>query len=200
MNARNGAQTDWSLLLVGPPGAGKSQAILSLTRSEAGNNAAGTTVDTSALNGDMNMSMESGMLNLDNGKKARLVVAPNHERFDSLWGLLLGQADALLLLIDHSRETRLLDMRALLAMVGNKTGQRQLPVALGITHVDKMRALPLDVYRRALQQQPPAFARTPIPVMPLDPRKLADLQTVCLSLDAALEMQQRFGGAEAQRA
>lgn len=178
---------------MGPVGAGKTAAIQTLSDVVAAGTDVRATDETAALKAFTTVSMDAGVLDLGAGDQVRLLGAPGQDRFDFMWDILLEQAHAIVVMIDHSRESRLDDLDHFLHQLSTRLLSRKLPLAIGITHVDQMQSLSLQVYRRHLAQKPPAFAQPVVPVFPVDARELDDVRALVVSVAAMLEMEHRFG-------
>lgn len=184
---------EWSVLFMGPVGAGKSMAVQALSDIKALDTDERATDGTAALKQNTTICMDVGVLELGSGDRVRLIGAPGQDRFDFMWDILLVQARAVILLIDHSRASRLEDLDHFMDRLGERLVGRHLPLAIGITHVDLQPARSLSSYRRRLRERNDSFPACVVPVFPADPRKKKDLQTLVLSVAAMLEMMHRYG-------
>jgi signal recognition particle receptor subunit beta len=184
---------EWSVLFMGPVGAGKSIAVQTLSDIEVLDTDERATDETAALKQNTTVCMDVGVLELGSGDKVRLIGAPGQDRFDFMWDILLVQTRAVILLIDHSRASRLEDLDHFMDRLGERLVGRRVPLAIGVTHVDLQPELPLSSYRRRLRERNDGFPACVVPVFPVDARKKKDLQTLVLSAAAMLEMMHRYG-------
>lgn len=184
---------EWSILFMGPVGAGKTQAIRTLSDIET----VGTDVQASdwasLIKPQTTVTMDVGMLELDQGDRVRLLGAPGQDRFDFMWDILLKQAQAVVVLIDHSRDSRLADLDHFIRQIGWRVENRRLPLIIGVTHVDIQPTRDLETYHRRIYQLSPHYACGVVPVFPVDARNTTDVRALVISVAAMLEMEQRFG-------
>lgn len=183
----------WSILFMGPVGAGKTCAIRTLSDIATVETDVNASDETAQLKEFTTVSMDAGVLHLGAGDKVHLLGAPGQDRFDFMWDILLEQAHAVIIMIDHSRLSRTEDLDHFLSQVGARLVTRRLPLALGVTHVDAMRDTSLETYRERLSRLPPAFAQGPVPVFPVDARQISDVRALVIGVAAMLEMENRFG-------
>ena len=184
---------EWSILFMGPVGAGKTQAIQTISDIEVAKTEANATDETANLKPLTTVSMDAGVLELGGGDKVRLIGAPGQDRFNFMWDILLEQAKAVVVLVDHSKGSRLEDLEHYVKQVGERLGQKRLPLAIGVTHADKAPEVPINVYQKILRKLQPAFASGVTPVMRVDARNNQDVRTLVLGVAAMLEMEHRFG-------
>ena len=141
----------------------------------------------------MDETIDAGVLELGQGDKVRLIGAPGQDRFDFMWDILLEQAQAVVLLVNHSHDSRLRDLDHFMDRLGECMAGRRMPLALGITHVDLAPHVPLHIYRERLSERADRFPVCVAPVLPVDAREKKDLQTLVLTVAAMLEMVHRYG-------
>ncbi len=182
-----------SVLFMGPVGAGKSMAVQTLSDIDVLDTDELATDETAAYKQNTTVCMDAGVLELGSCDKVRLIGAPGQDRFDFMWDILLQQARAVILLLDHSRVSRLEDLDHFMDRLGERLVGRKLPLAVGITHVDLLPELSLGVYRRRLREREDGFPACVVPVLPVDAREKKDLQTLVLTVAAMLEMMHRYG-------
>lgn len=183
-----------SVLFMGPVGAGKTVAVQTLSDIDVAGTEESATDETSALKPLTTVCMDAGVLELGDGDKVRLIGAPGQDRFDFMWDILLEQAQAVVLLVDHSRDSRLKDLDHFMDRLGERIVGRRIPLAVGITHTDLAPDVPLRLYRERLGERADGFPACVVPVLPVDAREKKDLQTLVLTVAAILEMVHRYGG------
>ena len=177
---------------MGPVGAGKTTAIHTLSDIEVVHTEARATDATRHLKATTTVSMDVGVLHLPGNDKLRLYGAPGQDRFDFMWDILLEQAKAVVIMIDHSRTSRLDDLDKFVSAVQTRAFGRRLPMAVGVTHIDEAATRSLDIYRDKLTSHPPSFASALVPVFPVDAREVNDVRALVISVGAMLEMEMRF--------
>ena len=171
---------EWSVLFAGSSGAGKTQAIK--TVSEVG-------VLEGHGQSQRTVSMDMGVVQLDCGRRMRLIGAPGDRRFEFMWDVLLQQARGLVVLVDHRLGDPLAELGYHLQALESRTSQRTLPVAVGLTHTDS-HPHPVDLqpfqarlaqYLRSHPQRPPQG-----PVVALDPRQGTQVKSLLHSMGQLL--------------
>jgi len=183
---------EWSILFAGPVGAGKTQAIRTISDIEVVGTEAAATDETAQLKESTTVAMDMGMLHLEGGDKVRLYGAPGQTRFDFMWDILLEQARGLVLLIDHSRPDPVADLGFYLKQLCARMGDRQIPVVVGVTHVDLGASRDLSLYRDNLLQLSAGAVGGAFPVLEMDARSPHDVKTLLLALTSMLDMSERF--------
>ncbi|OOG81696.1 hypothetical protein B0E41_17090 [Hydrogenophaga sp. A37] len=178
---------------MGPVGAGKSMAVQTLSDIDVLDTDERATDETAAYKQNTTVCMDAGVLELGSGDKVRLIGAPGQDRFDFMWDILLQQARAVILLVDHSRVSRLEDLDHFMDRLGERLVGRKLPLAVGVTHVDLLPEVSLGIYRRRLREREDRFPACVIPVLPVDAREKRGLQALVLTVASMLEMLHRYG-------
>ena len=92
---------EWSVLFMGPVGAGKTEAIRTLSDIEVVDTDVGATDETRLLKANTTVSMDVGVLNLGEGDKLRLYGAPGQGRFDFMWEILLEHAKGVVIMLNR---------------------------------------------------------------------------------------------------
>lgn len=176
---------EWSVLFTGSSGAGKTEAIRAVSEAEVlegqGSARSGSTV-----------SMDMGVMHLDNGQRMRLFGAPGNKRFEFMWDVLLQQARGLVVLIDHRLADPLGELGYYLQALEVRSPQRPLPVVVGLTHTDtQAQAVDLQPYQARLAQHLRAHSpsQTHGPVMALDARQPAQVKQLLHSMAGLLALQ-----------
>lgn len=181
-----------AILFVGPVGAGKTQAIQSISDIDVVDTEALATDETALLKQNTTVAMDMGVLLLGTQDKLRLYGAPGQDRFDFMWDILLEQSRGVVLLIDHSRPRPLDDLAYYMAQLLQRMGARVVPVVVGVTHADSGEPLNLETYRQHLGGASAVRRLQPVPVLEVDARSLHDVKTLLLTLTSMLDMSERF--------
>lgn len=183
---------EWAILFVGPVGAGKTQAIRTVSDIEVVGTEAGATDETALLKQNTTVAMDMGVMQLGPNDRVRLYGAPGQDRFDFMWDILLEQSRGLVLLIDHSRPQPLEDLAYYMGQLIRRMESRVLPVVVGVTHSDVGEPVNLNSYRDYLGDPALFSHRQPVPVLEADARSLHDVKTLLLALTSMLDMNERF--------
>ena len=183
---------EWSILFMGPVGSGKTQAIKTLSDIEVAGTEAIATDETADMKQFTTVSMDAGVLELGAGDKLRLIGAPGQDRFDFMWDILLEQAKAVIILIDHARASRIQDLAHFVQQISSRCAGRKLPMAVGITHTDLASDDSINGYREQLRHMKPAFVSGVPAVFSVDARDINDVRALVLSVAAMLEMESQF--------
>ncbi|WP_119157120.1 GTP-binding protein [Caldimonas tepidiphila] len=181
-----------SILFLGPVGAGKTEAVRTLSDIEVVDTDAEATDDTTQLKRHTTVAMDMGVIGLDGRDRIRLYGAPGQDRFDFMWDILLDQSEGVILLIDHSREDPLSDLEHYLEQLQARMGERPCPLVLGVTHVDLCPQRSLRPYRRYLERRARWDGACRLPVLEADARDRQDMKMLLLTLVSMLEMRERF--------
>lgn len=185
---------EWTILFMGPVGAGKSEAVRSLSDIDVVDTDMKATDETAFMKEKTTVSMDVGVVDLGGGDKLRLYGAPGQDRFDFMWEILIEQSRGLALLINHASHDPLADMAHYLKRMAETLGKRKMPVVIGITHADEQPERPLRVYQDYLDRHAIPFASCAPAVLKIDARKRGDVRAMVMALAAMLEMTERFPG------
>lgn len=184
---------EWNILFMGPVGAGKTQAIRSISDIDTVDTDVDATDETRLLKRHTTVAMDVGIVHLGGGDKLRICGAPGQVRFDFMWDILLEQATAVALLLNHTNPDPLADFDAMLGHVEQRTRSRAMPLVVGVTHTDVTSGgIPLDAYRDFLARRGCTACEVPPPVMAIDARDPEHVRTLLVTLTAMLEMAQRY--------
>jgi signal recognition particle receptor subunit beta len=183
---------EWSILFAGPVGAGKTQAIRTISDIEVVSTEALATDEVAQLKQNTTVAMDMGVLHLDGHDKVRLYGAPGQSRFDFMWDILLQQARGLVLLIDHSRADPVADLDFYLSDLLDRMGHRPLPVVIGITHMDLATSADLQPYHDYLSHRAASGMAGVAPIFEVDARHARDVRTLLMTLTSMLDMFERF--------
>jgi len=183
---------EWSILFAGPVGAGKSQAIGTISDIDFVDTDVCATDETLMLKDRTTVAMDMGVMHLDGGDKIRIYGAPGQVRFDFMWDILLEQARGLVLLIDHSRPDPIKDLGFYLSQMCDRMRARPVPVVVGVTHMDQGSSHDLRPYQDYLLRFTTGTMGGVFPVLEVDARSYEDVRTVLLTLTSMLDMCERF--------
>jgi uncharacterized protein len=183
---------DWAILFAGPVGAGKTQAIRTVSDVDVVGTEAAATDDTRSLKAQTTVAMDMGVMRLEGNDRIRLLGAPGQERFDFMWDILLEQARGLVLLVDHCQPRATEHLRFYAGQLRERAGKRWLPWVVGVTHMDMAADQDLDPYRRVLADHAVPGSRGPVPVLRVDARERRDVRALLMALAAMLEIGGRF--------
>lgn len=183
---------EWNILFMGPVGAGKTEAIRSISDIEVVDTDVLATDDTQFLKSHTTVSMDVGTLHLVGQDKLRLYGAPGQDRFDFMWDILLEQSKGVILLLNHNSADPVADLDHYLQALEERTVGRRLPMVIGVTHTDLQPERPLGIYHdHLLRRGCKVYDMTP-PVMEMDARDRRHVQAALIAMTALLEMTERF--------
>lgn len=183
---------EWAILFVGSVGAGKTQAIRTISDIEVVDTEAGATDETALLKQNTTVAMDMGVMQLGAHDKVRLYGAPGQDRFDFMWDILLDQSRGVVLLIDHSRPNPVEDLAHYMEQLTRRMQNRVLPIVVGVTHADMGKPASIDAYRNYFGETTSISHRQVVPVLEADARSLHDVKTLLLALTSMLDMNERF--------
>lgn len=169
------------IVFSGPMGAGKTQAIASLSDIPV--------VSTEVRNTDLDahtkslttVGMDYGELSLDGGTSVGLYGTPGQQRFDFIWPILVQGALGVIILIDHSAANPVEDLHRYLTIF-DKIYQGRIVV--GVSQIDKKPERAFDIYRQWQRDNERNF-----PIFPVDMRKKEDVLLLVDTIITALEQE-----------
>lgn len=183
---------EWSILFMGPVGAGKTEAIRSLSDIDVVDTDVAATDETAFLKEKTTVSMDVGVLNLGDGYKLRLYGAPGQGRFDFMWEILVEHTKGLVIMLNHANPDPLKDMAFYVSRLKEMLAGRSLPVVVGVTHTDERPDRSIYMYAEYINNNPVTFATGKVPVFRVDARKRHDASALMAALAAMLEMNERL--------
>ena len=183
---------EWNILFMGPVGAGKTQAIRTLSEISVLDTDVQATDDTSLLKDKTTVSMDVGTIHLGDGDKLRLYGAPGQDRFDFMWEILLEQAKGVVILLNHNRPDPLADLNQYSTALDKFLHHRKLPVIVAISHVDENKSLPISIYFDHLLKKPLSFSHGAVPICQVDARVADDITRVMIMMTGMLEIHDRL--------
>lgn len=167
------------IVFSGPMGAGKTQAIATLSDIPV--------ISTEVKNTDLDtnsktlttVGMDYGELFIDGGTKIGLCGTPGQERFNFLWPILSQGALGVIILIDHSAADPLADLSHYLDTYAKIYDGR---IVVGVSQIDKKPERDFGIYREWLDKN-----NKNLPVFPVDMRKREDVLLLVECIIASLE-------------
>lgn len=172
---------------MGPVGAGKTTAIHTLSDIEVVHTEARATDATRHLKATTTVSMDVGVLHLPGNDKLRLYGAPGQDRFDFMWDILLEQAKAAIVLVNHAAPHPERDLALYMRNIADRLGPRALPLVVGVTHADRQPERPLSIYDDCLIPPPHVPAHSRVPLLQLDARDRAQVRALVMAAVGLLE-------------
>jgi signal recognition particle receptor subunit beta len=179
------------ILLLGPMGAGKTTALR--TVSDIHDPEVRASDEVANLDPTTTMPMDRGIMRLEGDDRLLLYSAAGQDRFHFMWDDLLEQADAVLLVLNHSAADPVRDFHRYHAPLLRATDGRR-PLAVGVTHTDLAPLRSMDIYEdylRPVKSRCGCMVCTPS-IHAMDARNRADVRAVLATLAMMLEVGQRF--------
>ncbi|WP_227429948.1 GTP-binding protein [Psychrobacter sp. I-STPA6b] len=169
------------IVFSGPMGAGKTQAIASLSDIPV--------VSTEAINTDLDahtkalttVGMDYGELTLEDGTGIGLYGTPGQERFNFIWPILVQGALGVVVLIDHSAKDPVADLGHYLDTFSGMYNGR---IVIGVSQIDKSPERDVAIYRDFLTER-----KLNLPLFPVDMREKDDVLLLVESIIASLEQE-----------
>ena len=170
----------YKVVFAGTMGAGKSEAIKSLSSIDV--------VSTEAVNTDTQshskmfttVGIDYGELILEDGTKVGLYGTPGQERFDFIWNMICKGALGIIILIDHSIEQPIEHLNFYL----NSFKAMSDNIVIGITHLDQKTAHTTAIYREWEEQG----GHQGLPLFFIDARQKDDVLLLVEALIAHAEV------------
>lgn len=169
----------YKIVFVGSMGAGKTEAIKSLSEipvlaTEAFN------TDSKAHNKiQTTVGIDYGEITLDDGAKIGLYGTPGQARFDFIWPLICKGALGVIILIDHNNEAPLEELESYL----NTFKSYNKNISIGITHIDENTNHSTTIYREWIIKNKYTY-----PLFLIDAREKEHILLMIESLVANLEV------------
>lgn len=183
---------EWSILFMGPVGAGKTRAIRTISDIEVVNTDEEATDETRLLKQNTTVSMDVGTLQLIGSDKLRLLGSPGQDRFDFMWDILIEQAKGIVLVLDHSSTNPVADLDHFMMAIETRLQSRSLPIVIGVTHVDLAPSRSFQLYEEYLTQRSFHGIDMLPPVIEMDARDPRQVRVALIAMTALLEMCERF--------
>ena len=170
----------YKIVFAGSMGAGKTEAIRSLSDIPVLLTEAFNTDQHSHAKLETTVGIDYGEISLDDGTKIGLYGTPGQDRFDFMWSIVCKGAIGIVVLIDHSSSQRLKDLEFYLKAFEDLGTN----IVVGVTHLDLEHDQKLKIYRDWMQIHQKKF-----PLFAVDARKKDDVLLMIETLIAKLEMQ-----------
>lgn len=170
---------EYKIVFAGTMGAGKTEAIRSLSDIPV--------LSTEALNTDQNshtkmettVGIDYGEVTLDDGVKIGLYGTPGQSRFDFIWPVICKGAIGAIVLIDHNIDNPIQELENYLEVFQNYTDN----IAIGITHTDLSSERFTNIYKEWLISQD-LYS----PLFFIDARKKEDVLLLLEALITSVEV------------
>ncbi len=133
----------YKLIIAGPVGAGKTEAIRSLSDKEVVTTEEVASDEVKNMKRTTTVAMDYGVMKLDSGEAIRIYGTPGQRRFDFMWEILSENALGLILLLNAEEENPLDDLAYYLDKFMPLISGSALVV--GITHAENM---PWDLHQK----------------------------------------------------
>lgn len=183
---------EWTILFMGSVGAGKTQAIYSISDIEVLDTDVLATDEIQQIKSRTTVSMDMGILKLSDNDKLRLYGAPGQDRFDFMWDILLPQSQGIVLMLNHASLNPLAELDHYLQAISERVPGNRLPLVIGITHVDENPKTSLDIYANHLHQKGVMFCGIVPHAIAVDARIRNHVRYLLLVMVAQVEMAKRF--------
>lgn len=169
----------YKIVFAGTMGAGKTEAIRSLSDVPVLLTEAFNTDDGSHAKMETTVGIDYGEVTLDDGVKIGLYGTPGQSRFDFIWPVICRGAIGAIVLIDHNIEDPIQELENYLEVFQNYTDN----IAIGITHVDLATEKPTTIYKDWLISQ-----ELYSPLFFIDARKKDDVLLLLEALITSVEV------------
>lgn len=167
------------IVFSGPMGAGKTQAIASLSDvAVVSTEVQNTDLETNAK-ASTTVGMDYGELTIDGGTSIGLYGTPGQERFKFIWPILSQGALGIIILIDHSIADPVADLAHYIKTFDEMYQGR---IIVGVTQIDKKPEREFSIYRDWLLKN-----NRNLPIFPVDVRKKEDVLLLVESIITSLE-------------
>ncbi|NOY71397.1 MAG: GTP-binding protein [Gammaproteobacteria bacterium] len=182
----------YKIIFSGPPGAGKSTAIKSVSNGNAVTTEAIATDETAERKKSTTVAMDYSILQLGSGDRIHLYGTPGQERFSFMWDVLTKGGMGLILLIDNKRPDPMADIEFFLDAF--KDFIEKTTVVIGITRVDLCATPTIQDHQRRLNEK-----NLNIPIFAIDSRAEKDIVKLIEALLRQLHTKKRRPSSENNR-
>ena len=171
----------YKIVFGGTMGAGKTQAISTLSEIPILQTEALNTDTQAHLKMHTTVGIDYGEISLGTDAKIGLYGTPGQARFQFMWPLIAQGAMGIILLIDHSSDQSVEDLKNYLTAFGSTN---QYEFVIGITHTDVQPDKSLAPYHDYLKDIKQAY-----PLFAIDARQRDDVLLLINALISVLEQQ-----------
>lgn len=182
---------EWRILFLGSVGAGKTQAIKTISDIEVLSTEEQATDATALIKVNTTVAMDMGLMRLGSEGQVVLYGAPGQERFSFMWEILLEQAQGVVILLNHSEPDAMAALDHYVRALRRLSAGRPPPFVVCVTHSDQCADGNLDGYRNYLQLHAQDLHGSRIPVFRTDAREKRDVRNILIALTAMLEFDER---------
>lgn len=165
----------YKLIIAGPVGAGKTEAIRMLSDKGVVTTEEVASDEVSQMKRTTTVAMDYGIMKLDSGEQVRLYGTPGQRRFDFMWDILSENSLGLILLLNAENEDPVEDLAyyldSFLPLIKSSA------LVVGVTHAEN---IPWDLHQRLSEYL--VSRGIPANVSIVDARKRADMQQLVRSL------------------
>lgn len=165
----------YKIIIAGPVGAGKTEAIKMLSDKEIVSTEAIASDDVRLKKQTTTVAMDYGIMKLDSGEQVRLYGTPGQRRFDFMWEILSENALGLILLLNAEEPNPVDDLAYYLESFSPLIKGSALVV--GVTHAENIE---WDLHQRLSEYL--VAKNIPANVSIVDARKREDMQQLVRSL------------------
>lgn len=184
---------EWRILFLGQVGAGKTEAIRTISDIEVVSTEEEATDEVALLKSATTVAMDMGVMRVGEEGKVILYGAPGQDRFSFMWEILLEQTEGVILLLNHAQGDAVATLAHYVGELRKLTQGAPPPMVVGITHTDLAPGGALEPYRQYLREQASDLGGERIPVLRADARQRRDVRNLLLALTAMLEFDERLG-------
>ncbi|MCP5125085.1 MAG: ATP/GTP-binding protein [Gammaproteobacteria bacterium] len=168
-------------IFTGPPGAGKTTAIATISEFPPVSTDVFSTDDLARVKEKTTVAMDFGQITLDNGQKIGLYGTPGQQRYSFMWDILTQGGLGLIILIDNRRSEPLKDLEIYLDSFADFISRTD--AVIGVTCSDIKDIPTIDDYQEILQTRGQVF-----PIFFIDARSKEDVVFLLNSLLTCLEL------------
>lgn len=177
---------------MGPVGSGKTTAVRSISDIEVVSTDELATDDVQKTKSHTTVSMDVGVMALDDKDKLRIYGTPGQDRFDFMWDILLEQCKGVLLVINHAAPDPIADLDHYYRELVGRQGARYLPVVVCISHLDMGAQGSLSAYQDYFKTNLGLAPEHVPPILSMDARNKTQVRAALVAMTALLEMVERF--------